>query len=315
MISQTPFISQSPISRSPKVIRPMSIMYHVYGSMKDCHGLVEDKIQPEKGGILTKLVGCSYLFKGNPNPAIMGQLKVSKDASWILLDIFKNKWVLLLAGLIYLISRKLAKKCFVKVCDYYFRFAYNPLRPHLLKGDRYSVFGVEIFRVSEKIINEIKDRDVKDVSAKLRNIALMIVDVDTAYRFVAQDIIPEINPENLKKDIVKEIRRIFSILDEREETISQRNKWKKVEKGLIFLLKSKKVREWTIKFIDGLDYERIKLDEADWYFCLKKRHYDFRGISAIDRVDMKEKIDREKKHTIPKLRWVKEPTPHMEITN
>jgi len=56
-----------------------------------------------------------------------------------------------------------------------------------------------------------------------------------------------------------------------------------------------------MRFLLELDYGKIKTDEADWYFCLKRKDYNFKGVLYEGRLIEKERIDREKGHKIPKV--------------
>lgn len=294
-----------------------SVLFSIYGSIgESCIGLVEDRIYPEDSGSLTKLVGCSYLYKGYPAGVVMKQLDTSGDSSWMMIKIFENKLLIFLAILVYIFFRKFAKRYFIKVCENYFRVAYYPLKKQdfVPKEYEWCVSVRELYRQSEELLKEVKDEQLRNIFSKFRDIIFLKVEMDTAYRPTMQDILPEFNIDDLKKNPVVEIQRIFKIIEQREVRNRQKKKYENMEKKVLFLLRfSRKIRRLVVKFLSGLDYNKIKMDEADWYFTLLHQDYLFGGKSSEDREAEKKMIDIEKKHFIPKLKLVREPSPHFEI--
>ena len=68
---------------------------------------------------------------------------------------------------------------------------------------------------------------------------------------------------------------------------------------ILFLRFSKSSREFVVEFLCELDMEEVKLDEADWYFCLRRDGYDFGGIPIKERLEERKRLDKEKGHNIP----------------
>ena len=302
-----------------------AVLFSIYGS-KELHGgtqagIVRERIYPENSGSLTRLDGCSYLYKGYPSGMIMRQLNVSKDCGWMIASFFKNKTIILLSILTFIFFRKIAKKNFIRLCENYFKLAYEPLKAQdfIPKEHEWCVSVRELYRMSEVLLEGVKDLKLKEVFGKFRDIGLMILEMDTAYRPVMQDILPEFDINNLKHNPIKELKRVFSILLKREHadgsSIGDQNyKWQRVEKMMIFALRiSRKLRRFFIRFISEIDMEKIKLDEADWYFVLGHHCYNYQDISYEDRLLERERIDREKGHKIPRLALVKEPQPHLIV--
>ena len=279
-----------------------SLLFSIYGSSgPDCAGIIEDRIYPENSGSLTKLVGCSYLFKGCPNERIMSALNTAKDASWILVNLIENKLFLLSMGFLYVFARKKFRKHFTRLCESYFKIAYEPMKKQdfIPQDWEWCVSVKELYRVSRIMIDKLKDANLKSILLKFLDIALMVPEIDTAYRFVLQDALSEIDIINLKKNPIREIRRIFDIVVKREFCGDQKDKWRRVEKKVILLLRIPKTRRYAIEFLSQLDYEKIKLDESDWYFVLKHHCYNYKGVSSEERLKEKERIDKEKGHAIP----------------
>lgn len=289
-----------------------AILFSIYGS-QELHGgtqagIVRERIYPEDSGSLTRLEGCSYLYKGYPSGMIMRQLNISKDCGWMMASVF-NKAIILLSILTFVFFRKIAKKNFIRLCESYFKLAHEPLKRQgfIPQEHEWCVSVRELYRMSEVILRG------KEIFGKFRDIALMILEQDTAYRFVMQDILPEINLDNLKKSPRKEINRLFDLIIQREIPGDQRNKWIKIKKLAMLALRIPKIKKLTKRFFLGLDYEKIKLDEADWYFVLGHHCYNYQDVSYEDRLLERERIDKEKGHKIPRLALVEKPSPHLEI--
>ena len=129
-----------------------------------------------------------------------------------------------------------------------------------------------------------------------------------------QDIFSLVDLHKLKKSPTREMRRLLDILLEREIPGDQRNKYVRIKKALtLVLLLSKKARKMTVVFFSNMDLEKVKLDEADWYYCLQRHQYNYRGISIQDRVNEKKRIDIEKGHKIPIFEWTEKPIPHFKM--
>lgn len=135
------------------------------------------------------------------------------------------------------------------------------------------------------------------VMEHLRDLMCMIIHFDMAYRFRWQDIIPLFNKEDFKKNPRKEIVRVAKIFVERESAggggVS--NRWKSIIDRLdiilwfIFLNKNRK--SVAVSFLDELDLDAIAPDEADWYYMLDRKDYDYGGISYAKRMQISLDMD------------------------
>ena len=285
----------------------MKLIIGAYGNQPNCVGIVEKIIKPESGGVFSKLLGCSYLYKGHPEIRMVKQLDISKDAFWILLDVFKSKVMIAWAVILFLFSRKRAKKEFLKISEYYFKIAYEPIGKLIPKRNKFCVSVKEVFQASDKVLNEIEDDEIRGVSEKMRNLLMLVLEFDGAYKYRLQDILPEISRSQLRFNTVKEIGRVIDIFLERESSIQMKRKWKRLKRIPMFILRfSKRARFLLLKLLSSMNYDRIKMDEADWFFCLERNDYDFGGKSFTERMEEKKIINKKKGHKIPKVTIQKE---------
>lgn len=309
----------------PQVVQQQKVLFSIFGTLADddpkniygitnVHGVVENRFVLEDGSIMTKLQGCTYLYKGYPDSRVMKALSAPKDLLWMIADLFTGfKILIVLSGLLFIISRKLARKKLLKFLDIIFKLGYKSLQKWVIDEKHYCQSAKEVYRASNKAIG-LLHKDIRESVGKIRDIITMSCEFDTVYRFPMQDIFGELNKENLNKNPKKEVCRLLDILLTREVLGDQRNKYVKIRKMINIILLSPKARKMVLAFFNEIDVEKVKLDEADWYYCLQRHLYDYRGVPVQDRVDEKKRIDLEKGHKFPVFTLVKEPVPHFVIT-
>jgi len=277
-----------------------------FGDMENCVGIVEDEIFPEEGTFI-KYLGCSYLQKGCPLGVIPSELIESYGmAKRILIraatDIVRDKLLMFFILTFWLFKRKK----FYKLINQYVEDIYSKTIGALYFNEkRYNKFPKEIKRAFKKAF--IKETGInidelpKERTKKLRfyvplyrlfDIIVFLVDFDSAYKMPIQDALSEINKNN---DPIKELERIVDLLIERSNSVFK-EKPKQIKKAVSFIRFFPGIKRILRSFIEELNIEEIKMDEADWYFCLRRKLYNFRGLTLEQRLKELEKIDKEKGH-------------------
>jgi len=292
--------------------KKIKLIFGAFGEMENCTGVVEETIEPESGGVFCKLLGCSYLYKGFPNKIIVDTLEVPKAAFMVSYSFLNSKFIRLALALFFIFRRKVFKKYLLLLCNTAIEKSYVLFRRGKLIPDpiKFSASVREIYRVSEIMIGKIKDVNIRDMASKSRNLGCVALDSDAAYRFREQDILPEINKEALKENPIKELKRVFQILYKRELKASQRSKYIRLERLLFLLMRfSPKTKKLIVEFICELDFDKIKLDEADQYFCLQRTSYNFKGLDLKERLKGKEIIDKAKGHFRTRVEMEPAPAP------
>ena len=293
-----------PLRKHLKGKEKINLIAGAYGNMPDCAGIGEGVTRPPEGGIYTKLLGCSYLYKGYPDGAVVEKLETCKDMLWLFLKLLNNWIGRIVLVVLFILPKRFAKKFFLEWSEEYFKIAYMPLARKMLKEREFCTSVRELDRVLNEMISELPEKEnwVVRAAHKFRKIIAMGVEYDSAYKFRFQDVFPEFNPEAVKEDPVKEFKRVFEILKRREVAKSMKTKWRGIESKLLLILRiSKRARQFMITFFEKVDLERIKMDEADWYFCLRRTNFNYRDVVVEDRLKERIKIDKEKKHQIPRL--------------
>jgi hypothetical protein len=121
---------------------------------------------------------------------------------------------------------------------------------------------------------------------KIIHIIAMIFEFDTAYRYRVQDLAGELNAANFEKKPFRELLRIFSIVSRRERSGGINwNKWFlfAIPCGLILVFKPR-IKQAVVQLFRAIDWEKVRLDETDWYFVCAKVDYDYGGVSLPHRM-------------------------------
>jgi len=284
--------------------RQIQFIAGAYGDGKDCFGLVEKMIMPPEGGSFCKLVGCSYLYKGFPSIHIGQTLGIPKNLlSNIPIIIHDMPWIVkIIFGFALLLTRIFSKKFLIRFAEIYAKTAVDPIRKLHVDTSKYTISVKEMIRVFDIMIGKIKNVRMVKVCEEIAYLFCMAIEYDNAYRFMIQDIFPLISVEDLKDHTVKEVKRILDIVIKRNNTKNQKRRWLKVKKVVVLALRlSPKLKRMLIDFVSEFNMNKIQRDDADWYFCLNRRKYDFKGLSHEQRMKIKEQIDKEKGHQIPIL--------------
>ncbi|MDD5013918.1 MAG: hypothetical protein PHW73_02305 [Atribacterota bacterium] len=218
----------------------------------------------------TKYYGISYLFKGITENEIIDKVTITKRAlaetlrKFPFIALFKKR----LIDLFYLIY----------TCD-------GGVKSVCLKDEEFCPTCQEIIRAGHKVFREEKMIDLVYFIA-------MALQFSPSYRVRVQDWAEIINKDRFKKHPLLELLRVRKVMKEREGEIGT----KIFHNAFIgaYLVAPRLTRE----FINELDTDKMGFDEADWYFVLRRKTYNYRGIPYAQRLEEAQKIDKEKEHLI-----------------
>lgn len=226
-----------------------------------CSAYIKETTIPTEGGTFHEFYGCKYKYQGGLDRETEAAIAPVKRA------IIESVRLIYKHPLLILFLRK------KEIIGWLEEIYQADLRNHRLPLREFSRAMRELIRVGLKLFP----------SKIIVYCFAMMFEFDNAYFQRLRDALCLFNKENIKKNVIKEINRVFGIFISRENDGLQ---WKYfMVKRLLFvyLLFSRKARNLIKDFILELDLSKIDFDEDDFYFCLNRRGYNFRGISFEER--------------------------------
>jgi len=302
-------------------INPL-MLHGAFGDIDNCSGIVEEQVFPEEGGAYLKLLGCNYLLKGCPMGMIytpvLESLSLAKMVIIQSIKAISKSWFLKITLLsLWLFNRR---KFYYFLNTYIHHIHGHTVGVGYFKEKRYNKFATEIrraFRVAlEKELKTEKPLGLYRPEEAIKNNKLRIlvplmkfmevtvfcVDWDTAYRFQSQDAFSNLNKNN---DAVKESERLIKLMSSRY-TDYVRGKVEMLGKFIPLLRFSPLLKRILTNFFQELDIEKVKLDEADWYYSLRRERYNFGGLTLEERLEQVKRIDKEQGHARIKFKYATE---------
>lgn len=329
----------------------------IFGELENCNGVAEEVIDtdeklakygldPKEGGTYIKLIGCSYLYKGNPEQSkVFGMEQAKSNISTLPRDIIARSWLYSAAVGLRALFRP---RRFVNDLHVFFgEIKHKTIRHCTPPEIRLAKFTREIRRAmdvalrkelkidpaldlynSEPSVVKYTDVDLAGMITKAVAFVTLMIEQDGAYRFPMQDMFGELDKENAARSGAREMIRLANLMVERNTNltvvpgISDRTEGvphklkfiRNVLRALFWL--SPLARRITQTFLLELDVEKVALDDADWYFCLRRNTHNYRGVPLPDRLRELEMIDKLRGHSYVKIEFVKAPsgTPKAEAT-
>jgi hypothetical protein len=285
---------------------------------------------PKEGGVFIKLYGCQYLFKGNVPEASVKGIEMAKT---ILFQTAQHLSPFTFIGLAF--DFLFLRKRFWTFVDWMGdQVNHRCLRHYNIPIEEYNQFAGEmnrafvlsVFKVwridltkpyvdrtkpqydpqnenfrSDMEIPYPPDNMGKDrvgyIVARLWLFVLFFLQQDFAYRSRVQDALG-MKPKNLEQ--------FLNILIRRETHFGVGYKWKFILRVIPIILRLEpKLKELSDAFFGFIDTEKVKMDEADIYFSLMYKSYNFAGKEFEERKVEWDKMNEEKKtvflFTLPEM--------------
>ncbi len=221
---------------------------------------------PETGGTYAYYQGEPYPVKGFCYGDVVEKVDEMKKLLLGTLKsfVYLSRWQKIRGCLLIILFGKTT----IKILEGIIISFHSWIRRYRLRPIRYCRACRELHRVGSM------DWGNSRISEALRDISCMTLEYDDAYRYPFQDIFSELNKENVRKNALKEIKRLFSILRQRDESLAK--KWKAIETVIIlFLIINPKAKKIMRNILLELNIDEIKLDEADLHFAKKKPRYNW----------------------------------------
>ena len=221
-----------------------------------------------ENGICQKFRGITYLCKGFPYIEAIRAIGVVKVAALILL---KNiNWLKLLT-----------KKSRLSLAVNFCKLADDAISPWP-KDEYLCPFARESKKFLTIFFTEL------GYPIMLADVFAYFMQYDDNYRYRLQDLMSETSADKIG---IKEIKRLLKLSIKRDiQNYISKHKFAVCVHFLTIALRLPKVRPAFKKALEGIDFERLKLDEADRYFCLIRSEYDFFGLDFDERYKIFERL-------------------------
>lgn len=235
---------------------------------------------PDEGGILSYLEGYEIPFLGFPFHEFVEVIDTMKKVGKGLLSgfyhfVWKNGkikfialpvsfWLIkrLLRILVYAFYRQVTRE----------KFKIKPTRYCKAIRELHRAFSVDVDRERLKR---------KELRYMIRDLFCMVLEFDNAYRFRFQDLAVEIDKKALKKNYIKELQRIISIAEIRENTQEIKDMWILVKMLVRMLQFDKNLKSIVVDMLHAINLEKIALNENDIQFCKPRTDYTFAFMQKL----------------------------------
>lgn len=239
----------------------------------------------DTGGIYPWFKDCPYPNKGFPFPQAIDAANGAKRFFKVGMDILANKDMVTPWIGFFLSGKKKRIKILTRLLQGYSNAARMLLSPFLLEESRYSIFCRELRKFTTNFLVGIgmDFRTADDFS----EIFCALIEYDNAYRLRAEDILTETSKELMLKNPRKELKRLISILSQREPDGMAGNaqKFKKIVDVLSFGLYVPSYRKAFINALQASDFKNFQMDEADHYHTALWEDFNFWGLPIAERIE------------------------------
>ena len=316
-------------------------LHGIFGELPDCNGVAEEVIDtdeklakygldPKDGGTYIKLVGCSYLYKGDPNQAkVYGLEQAKSNISTVPRQIIAGSWLysaaVILRALFQL--KKFINDLHVEFGEIRWKTMIHCAPPDIRLGCHTreirramdvavkKEFGIDpgrdLFGDAEPGNPQVRftKYDLAGLIVKMTAFITLIADMDGAYGLPERDIFAELDTENVRKNGgAAEALRLIGIWCERGVRLGTRITFIRKILRPVLWLSPRANRILTVFFLE-LNESKVSLDDADWYFCLRRNTYNFRGVSLEVRLEELKRIDADRGHQYVKIEYIPQPQP------
>jgi len=253
------------------VVRAMKILpvCGALGELAGCGAYPEEtKVTPN--GYATKYFGITPLYKGKTDNDIIDRVTTAKKAVAEGLLIF---WKFL---------PFISFTRIIKGISHIYT-AEGGARSRQLRDNEFCPICQEVIRIGKKFAKTKEEHN-------LVYFAAMILQFSPSYRVRLQDILGEMKGGS----ILKEIWRLKRIYLSREKAIKRKAAMLFNLLFIFTVLNLKLVKD----IFSEMNINKMKLDENDWYYCLRRGSYDFKGIPISERLKEAEEIDKKQGNVI-----------------
>ncbi len=249
---------------------------------------------PKEGGYLSWFEGAKYPYKGIMVSEPLRRISILKRALLETTVLLMSKPIRYFLPVAIFLPKRMLRQMMITGIKSFASLSYVALGDYYLKPLRFCKSGREIYKVG----TEVMEKSFPEINILTRMRSLkgfcMLWDFDPAYRYQGQDIFGELNKEALKKNLAKELTRLFDIMIERQDkgdvARTMQKKWGRFKIVIAFLARKGLLKEF-VEILLNLDIEKVKLDEGDVYNFAVFPHYNLRGLPYQERLELREGME------------------------
>lgn len=231
-------------------------------------------------GIFVDYQGVPFPSKGHVFPeAIYAVCQVKKILMNGLKAIASKDMIFPILGL--LISNK--KKAIDRFLDSFIDIVdLNILKPYYLKDGYYSKATIEVRNFIREFLRELGiDYDKADLFGEMVSLTFQY---DNAYYYRLVDIMSESSKERLSQGFPQEVKRLLSIILERDNCLAQIPKYNALANVLKYIYWIPSVKRAIIRGLNAVTFDNWQMDEADKYHMNLYDGYKVRGLDFKTRL-------------------------------
>ncbi len=232
---------------------------------------------PTTGGTLTHIVGFKYPFNGYPDHITLGLTATVKRAVISTAKLFINSF------------RHSPIKNAVNWLGEIYEAEY---KNYQIEERKLSKSSREVLRVGLLTARKISDEQYRMRAEQVAWCITMFWEMDSAYRYRGQDIIPQINKYKLNINTRKEVMRLIEIGMKREQS-GLESKWKVLKFLLNTMFMIPSVRKKIRGILMEINLDELKPDSSDLYFMSRYFDYNFQGLPYEVREAWKKQEDED----------------------
>lgn len=266
------------------------IVHGAFGpETEDSDAYEEEIIRPPEGGRMTKLWGCSYLYKGNFDAELVHGIQMPKA---MFSEVLAEMLVYLpFVGIGWFLTYIFQRKALLRfINDFMDRMEWRVMKWYFIPENEYNDFTKEIKRA---VRASTDDSVLGLIVRRITEFVCLVIETDNAYRLRFQDAIPHAYKIREKPTIYD----ILDVLISRETARGIGHKWRRMKMGLkVVLPLYPELNRIVKKVLENLEPEKCKSDDADWYFGLRFLSYDFRGMGVDEREAERKRLDQLNSH-------------------
>ncbi len=181
----------------------------------------------------------------------------------------------------------------------YATYSFHFINRYYVKPDWCCTCVREFYRVSQNIFwdDRLSERERWSIYKILLALGLFL-EFDDSYRYRFQDMMGALDKQAFLKSPSKEISRLFAVLKARGQTEIGDDSVATRLQGLVWLarvgfLLFPAFKRKAIQFVREADLKKLALDEGDYYHCMVRPDYNYRGVPFGVRLKERQDIDGE----------------------